>query len=96
MKYLLTAPAARELEDAIEYYESERPGLGGEFSREFEEAIHHVLAYPNASPRATLRTRRHRVARFPYQVIFEVRPEVVIVHAVAHLRRRPLYWRGRL
>ncbi len=33
--------------------------------------------------------------RFPFQIVYEVHPEEVVVVAVAHLRMRPGYWRGR-
>lgn len=30
--------------------------------------------------------------RFPYAVVFVCRPDEVVVVAVAHMRREPLYW----
>jgi len=33
--------------------------------------------------------------RFPYSIVYRVETEKVFVLAVAHLRRRPLYWRDR-
>lgn len=40
--------------------------------------------------------RRLLLERFLYAVIVDVRPETRLVLAVAHLRRRPGYWRARV
>lgn len=40
--------------------------------------------------------RRHRLRRFPYAVIYLCLPDEVLVIAMAHLHRRPLYWLDRL
>ena len=39
--------------------------------------------------------RRYLMARFPYGVVYRIEGETVLVFAVAHLRRRPGYWRNR-
>jgi hypothetical protein len=36
--------------------------------------------------------RRHTMHRFPYMVAFEQHQEHVLVLAIAHAKRRPLYW----
>jgi plasmid stabilization system protein ParE len=41
------------------------------------------------------RTRRLLMTRFPYQLVYRVRPTEVVLVAVAHLKRRPEYWRHR-
>jgi hypothetical protein len=41
---------------------------------------------------AVVPVHRAVVPRFPYVVAFEVHPEVILVLAVAHAKRRPLYW----
>jgi hypothetical protein len=33
--------------------------------------------------------------RFPYQVVYRVRPNETVVVALAHLKRRPGYWKRR-
>ena len=59
-----------------------------------------ITAHPEAWPaiaregEATL--RRFVLPRFPYSVIFAVRADELFVIAVAHDKRRPGYWRGRV
>ena len=40
-------------------------------------------------------TRRLLVSRFPYQIIYRVRPRKIVVVALAHVKRRPGYWKDR-
>ncbi|WP_407936397.1 hypothetical protein [Limnochorda pilosa] len=40
-------------------------------------------------------TRRVLVRGFPYQVVYHLRPDEIVIVAVAHLKRRPGYWRNR-
>lgn len=44
----------------------------------------------------SLGVRRVRVRRFPYQVVYLVIDNDVVVIAIAHDRRRPGYWAERL
>jgi hypothetical protein len=36
------------------------------------------------------------LAWFPYSVIFQEKEDIVLIVAVAHAKRRPGYWRGRI
>lgn len=47
-------------------------------------------------PRREPPVRRARVKRFPYALVFIEQQEDIRVLAVAHQRRRPLYWVSRL
>jgi hypothetical protein len=40
--------------------------------------------------------RRQILKRFPYMVVFACRDEELVVVAVSHTRRKPLYWLNRL
>lgn len=40
--------------------------------------------------------RRVVVHRFPYSVVYEVKAKELHVLAIAHHRRDPTYWEGRL
>jgi toxin ParE1/3/4 len=93
--------AGQELAAAVAWYEQRREGLG----REFLAAIDAVFAaiastpnrfspYPHIDPQ--LRVRRALPSRFPYAVAFIDLDSVIRVLAVAHERRRPGYWTGRV
>jgi plasmid stabilization system protein ParE len=89
--------AATEYAEHVAFYESLRTGLGARF----HAAVKAVVANACKTP-ARYRIefpptiRRARVQGFPYNVIFREVDGNIQVLAVAHHRRRPLYWLNRL
>jgi len=97
MSYYFHPAAEAEYLEAVAYYELKRPGLGASFLAEFENAIDAVLAAPHRNPvEQPPHVRRRRLKRFPYTILYRAVAESVQVLAVAHHRRRPQYWLGRL
>ena len=89
-------PAARdELAEAVAYYDGQGAALGDEFLREVKRTVTRIRDFPEAWPMLSRRSRRCRVTRFPYGLVYQVTPSEIRVLAVAHLRRRPRYWRRR-
>jgi toxin ParE1/3/4 len=87
--------AERELNDAAQYYESESQGLGVAFLAEVERCCAAIIEHPQAGRIIRGAVRRRLIARFPYAVLYTLRPGVVRVVAVMNLKRRPGYWVGR-
>ncbi len=90
-------PASEEFGEAVRWYETRRSGLGGEFFNAVASAIARIEANPEIGARISSDglTRHLLVARFPYQLIYRVRPSEIVIVAVAHLKRRPGYWKSR-
>jgi hypothetical protein len=88
--------AKLELDDAVNYYNRERPGLGYEFLWEVFFAIDRIKQFPQAWPAFHRETRRCLIRRFPYGIIYLHENDLVLVFAVAHLHREPGYWIDRL
>jgi len=84
-----------ELNDAIVFFESEREGLGLWFLSAVEAAVAHIQKHPEASPVIIQDIRRKVLRRFPYSIMYSVRPDRIRILAIANQRRRPFYWRGR-
>jgi toxin ParE1/3/4 len=90
-------PAAQqEIVEAASYYDSEGPGLGSAFLRDFEQAAGQIRALPESSPLVREHARQKSMARFPYAVVYSLLDDDILILAVAHHRRRPFYWQGRL
>jgi plasmid stabilization system protein ParE len=91
-------PAASELREAVAWYERRRSGLGAELLDAVSQSIEHITATPQAgTPESADRnTRRVLIPRVPYQLVYHLRPDEIVVVAVAHLKRRPGYWKSRL
>jgi plasmid stabilization system protein ParE len=89
--------ASLELPEAVRWYESKRPGLGAEFLDEVALAINRLASGPEAGNPMSgdQKTRRLFVARSPYHIVYRIRPDEIVIVALAHLKRRPGYWRRR-
>jgi plasmid stabilization system protein ParE len=90
-------PAEAELDDAIEYYESEQLGLGTRLRNEVLRSLARIAKHPVAYQVLSNRTRRCLIAKFPYGIIYQHSTETdeILVIAIAHLHRKPDYWSSR-
>ncbi len=73
MKLRITRPAGKELVEAAEYYESKQSGLAGVFAKEFERTVQQIVDFPHAWLQYTKHTRRRRMDRFPYGILYRIR-----------------------
>jgi toxin ParE1/3/4 len=92
--------ATSELEDAARWYEQQHAGLGLAFLTAVDDAVESISRWPRAgAPVAGLEAvgvRRVPLSTFPYHVAYLVTEEQIEVLAIAHDRRRPVYWSGRV
>lgn len=95
MRVTFNELAERELNDAAQYYELERPGLGAVFIAEVQRCTEAIVAHPDAAPVVRGQLRRRLCHRFPYGLLYSMVGDELRVLAVMHLRRRPGYWVGR-
>jgi toxin ParE1/3/4 len=97
VSYQFHPAAEAEHLEAVAYYESKQPGLGASYLTEFETAMEQVCAAPYRYPiERQPDIRRIRLKQFPYMILYREVNGMVQVLAVAHYRRRPEYWLGRL
>jgi plasmid stabilization system protein ParE len=87
--------AEAEVNEAADFYDLEDPGLGNVFLDEVERAIEAIAQYPEAAPLIRGGVRKKSLLKFPYSLLYSVRPHEIRLLAVAHQKRRPFYWRGR-
>jgi hypothetical protein len=101
VKLEIMLQANQESVDAAAWYNRKSSGVGEEFLNEVSAAFDRI-EYRAESMTAWewytgRRDIRHcRLKRFPFAVIFELRPAECVVIAVSHLSRHPLYWLDRL
>src|SRR3990167_6799761 len=87
--------ADRELNEAAQYYELESPGLGLSFLNEVERCLQLIADHPEAGTVLRGSARRRLLRRFPYALLYKVKPDGIRILAVMNLRRRPTCWVGR-
>lgn len=91
MKYAFRPRALADLDDASDFYEARRSGLGTEFLIEVGIAIGRILEAPERWPQAQPSVYKYRLDRFPYAVFyrFSDTSRSVDIIAVLDLRRDP-------
>jgi toxin ParE1/3/4 len=94
-RLVLRPQAEAELLDTRDWYEEQRPGLGGAFATEVDMVLARIVQGPLAYPRVHGETRRARVRRFPYAIYFHARAEEIVVLGMIHGRRHPRRWQSR-
>ena len=85
-----------ELDEAIEYYNYESPGLGEEFLTEVLNALNRIGIFPEAWHPCSKRARRCQTRRFPYGIIYQLHQDEILIVAIANLHRKPDYWKDRI
>ncbi|MGY3448608.1 type II toxin-antitoxin system RelE/ParE family toxin [Bradyrhizobium sp. USDA 4353] len=85
-----------ELDQAIQWYGAQAPGLDNAFLLEVLSAVDRIARFPEAWHPIGEGIHRCRLSRFPYGLIYTLDGDDILVLAVAHLHRRPDYWRDRL
>ena len=96
MKLDFLQTADDEFADAVAYYNLQSEGLGLEFAAEVKRALGRVLQYPTAWTPLSARTRRCRLNRFPYALLYQLRNDSILVVAVQNLHQHPDSWKNRL
>lgn len=101
MKIKVSKEAARELEEAVAWYEMEQPGLGSRLISAFEHGAR-LLSEPNpplmpiTGNAAELGAKKLILHRFPFSLVTVQHDQTITIVALAHHSRLPDYWHGRL
>ena len=88
--------ARREFDDAVDWYEHQRPGLG----ERFIDAVHHVIVRISQDPELHAmvyqNARKANVPGYPYAVYYQVEADSLVVLSVFHAKRNPQIWKDRI
>lgn len=95
MNFQFLAEALSEFDNAANWYDQQRLGLGAEFVQAVDSAIQRLILHPETWPTIDDRFRHCPVENFPYDVVFVIRDEVILIFAIAHYHRKPDYWSDR-
>jgi plasmid stabilization system protein ParE len=87
--------AEADLNEAFRWYESKRAGLGHEMIDEAALAFSRIAENPLRTRELHRGSRRVRLRRFPYEVLYIARGDRVFMLAVLHERRNPKLVRSR-
>ena len=96
MKIDVLEVARQEFDEAFEYYESRHEGLGEKFRTAVREQVQKIASQPDALILIRPGIRKCLGSRFPYDLIYQKLGDGILVLALAHRKRRPLYWQDRI
>ncbi|MGE0811158.1 MAG: type II toxin-antitoxin system RelE/ParE family toxin [Immundisolibacter sp.] len=85
-----------ELRDAVQYY---RANAGDHVAHDFRNEVQHtarqLLEHPEIGVRLHQKLRRYALHGYPFNLVYRLTPETIIIVALAHQSRRPGYWADR-
>ena len=87
--------ADRELNEAAQYYELQSLGVGSSFLKEIDRCLQSIEEHPEGGVILRDSVRRRLLRRFPYALLYKIKPSSIRILAVMNLKRRPTYWVGR-
>jgi plasmid stabilization system protein ParE len=87
--------AEAEFISAARYYEEQAEDLGFDFVSAVQRAYQRLADFPESGHSFGRHLRRVLVPGFPYGLVYRAYSERILIVAVAHLHRRPGYWRSR-
>jgi plasmid stabilization system protein ParE len=96
MKVVYLPEAEQELTDAAVYL-AESSGSIETGERSLQEAMfteRRIAERPHAWPRVGKGLRRCLLSKFPYQIVYRVEGDSIRIYALAHVKRRPGYWKA--
>jgi len=96
MRFYFHPEAREKFDGAVDFYEQSQAGLGLEFAEEVYATIARIVQYPDGWSVLSENSRRCLVNRFPYGLLYQTKSHTLRIIAVAHLHRRPGYWKERL
>jgi plasmid stabilization system protein ParE len=94
-KVLVSSAAEGDYADALCWYAERSVQVAEQFEAEFAATLDTIGSDPERFPLLDDRHRYYLMRRYPFQVIFRLHGEDVLVIAVAHAKRKPLYWADR-
>ena len=89
------ADAVEEMRQARIWYAHRSIEAAERFVAELDRAIAEIAVTPERWPAHLHGTRRYRLHRFPFLIVYRIAPAAVKIVACQHGRRRPGYWRDR-
>ena len=90
-------PAAEaELLKEVAYYSNARQGTGIKFQKAVEAAVEKASLRPEGGVPTSKGARSRIVKGFPFSVVYRASDAKLLDVAVAHHRRLPDYWLGRM
>ncbi|MDQ6761703.1 MAG: type II toxin-antitoxin system RelE/ParE family toxin [Bacteroidota bacterium] len=88
---ILQSEAIAELQEAFEWYEKQKQGLGFLLLEEVENCFEKLSLNPQYYTYINKKYRRIKVKKFPYLIVYEIEKSAVFINSFFHEKRNPKY-----
>jgi hypothetical protein len=88
--------AAKEFDEAIDWYEDQSKGLGKRFKISVINQIKKIKKNPNWFLIEADNIYKAYIPKFPYKILFTLEKDRIVIWAIAHMHRKPWYWQSRM
>lgn len=92
----LRREAQKEYEEAVEWYEKRRKGLGLQYLFALQKILHRIAEASDSFPVVFENVREAVMRKWPYAIYFQVTDEYLLVLAIFHASREPVQWQNRV
>ncbi|MDQ3684278.1 MAG: type II toxin-antitoxin system RelE/ParE family toxin [Acidobacteriota bacterium] len=96
LEIIVRPEAAREIQEAFDWYEERSEGLGLEFLRAADACLAGISRNPLGFLVAYQEVHRALLRKFPYALFYILKEEKIIVLACFHTKRSPVDWMRRV
>ena len=96
MNVIILPEAEDDIADALDHYAAEAPeNVAAGFMSEVMRSVALLADLPGLGHKVTPNARAVGLRRYPYNLVYCVTPDALVVVAVAHHKRDPRYWQAR-
>jgi plasmid stabilization system protein ParE len=96
VKYRFTDEAKAEFDAAVDHYGNISQSLGIDLVADFLIIKERLLRYPQSAVLLPLGVRKAVLSRFPFNIIYHIEDDTIVIIAFMHQSREPDYWRNRI
>jgi toxin ParE1/3/4 len=93
MRVIFTQAALKELDDILNYLQTNFPTLIDPFERRVQAIVARLSKWPESAPLTVERPglRAASLVRYPYRIFYRVTDEAIEIISIRHTSRRPLH-----
>ena len=91
----LHSAAIEDLKSGINWYDAQLNQLGKTFQRAVKDTILKIQKNPSWYLNEEGSIKKAYIPRFPYKILFTEESEQIIIWAIAHMHRKPEFWKKR-
>lgn len=96
MNILFLELAEQEFYDSQDYYEEQQLNLGVKFKQEIYNTLNRIQKFPNMYVEVRKDIRKCVVNKFPFNLLYSIEENHILIIAIAHHHRKPDYWIDRI